>query len=142
MELWDVYDINKNRTGKVIDRHSRQMLKDGEYHLLVEAIIINSNGEILLSKRSNQKQKYPLMWECCGGSCIKGETSLQAILRELKEELGLNFKQTDAIYYKTIRDDVVKDFKELWIFKKDVKRNISEMKAQNFKTEIINRYNI
>lgn len=121
MELWDVYDINKKKTGKVINRHSNQRLKDGEYHIVVQAIIININGEILLSRRSKQKQKYPLMWECCGGSCIKGETSLQAILRELREELGLNFKQADAIFYKTIRDDRAKDFKDLWIFRNDVK---------------------
>lgn len=41
MELWDVYDINRNKTGKIIDRRSGERLKDGEYHLVVEAIIIN-----------------------------------------------------------------------------------------------------
>ena len=52
MELWDVYDVNRKFTGKVIDRHSDEKLKDGEYHLVVEAIIINFKGEILLNKRS------------------------------------------------------------------------------------------
>ena len=32
MELWDVYDINRNKTGKVIDRHSNDRLSTGEYH--------------------------------------------------------------------------------------------------------------
>ena len=59
MELWDIYDIDKKLTGKVIDRHSQDKLKEGEYHLVVEAVIINSNGEILLSKRSELKNKYP-----------------------------------------------------------------------------------
>ena len=45
MELWDVYDINRKFTGKVIDRHSNERLKKGEYHLVVEAIIINLKGE-------------------------------------------------------------------------------------------------
>ena len=27
MELWDVYDINRNKTGKVIDRHSNDRLR-------------------------------------------------------------------------------------------------------------------
>ena len=93
MELWDIYDIDKRFTGKVIDRHSQDKLKEGEYHLVVEAVIINSNGEILLSKRSELKNKYPNMWECTMGSCIKGENSLQAILRELREELGINFNE-------------------------------------------------
>ena len=120
MELWDIYDINRNKTGKTIDRHSDERLKDGEYHLVVEAIIINSKGEILLSKRSEFKQKYPLMWECTGGSCIKDESSIEAILREIKQELGIELKEKDAIFYKTLRDDNAKDFKDIWIFRKDV----------------------
>ena len=96
MELWDVYDVNRNYTGKVIDRHSDEKLNEGEYHLVVEAIIINSKAELLLNKRSKFKNKYPSMWEGTGGSCIKGENSLQAILRELKEELGLDFNEKDA----------------------------------------------
>ena len=53
MELWDIYDINKEKTGKVIDRHGDEKLKDGEYHLVVEAIIINSKGEIFYYKRES-----------------------------------------------------------------------------------------
>ena len=113
MELWDVYDINRNKTGKVIDRHSNDRLSAGEYHLVTEAIIINSRNEILLTKRASTKQKYPLMWECTCGSCIKGENTLQAILRELKEELGLNFKKNEANFYKTLRDYNAKDFKDI-----------------------------
>ena len=120
MELWDIYDIHRNKTGRVINRNSNERLKDGEYHLVVEAIIINSIGSILLSKRSEFKQKYPLMWEFTGGACIKGENGLQAILREIKEELGLNFKETDATFYKTLRDDKAKYFKDTWLFRKNI----------------------
>ncbi len=120
MELWDIYDINRKCTGKVIDRHSAEKLKEGEYHLVVEAIIINFKGEILLSKRSKFKNKYPSMWENTGGSCIKGENSLQSILREIREELGIIFNESDAIFYKTLRDDNAKDFKDIWLFKKNL----------------------
>ena len=120
MELWDVYDVNRNYMGKVIDRHSDEKLNGGEYHLVVEAIIINSKAEILLNKRSKFKNKYPSMWEGTGGACIKGENSLQAILRELKEELGLDFNEKDANFYRTLRDDHAKDFKDIWVFRKDV----------------------
>ena len=126
IELWNVYDINRKCTGKVIDRHSNEKLREGEYHLVVEAIIINSAGRILLNKRSNFKNKYPNMWECTGGSCIKGESSLQAILREIKEELGITFNESEAIFYKTLRDDRAKDFKDIWLFKKNLEiKNIN-----------------
>ena len=88
--------------------------------MVVEAIIINSKGEILLSKRSKFKNKYPNMWEITGGSCIKGENSLQATLRELREELGIIFNESDAIFYKTLRDGNAKDFKDIWLFRKNL----------------------
>ena len=120
MELWDVYNIDREKAGKVIDRHSFEILQNGEYHLVAEAIIINSKQEILMSKRAASKTKYPLMWECNGGSVKSGEDTLQAILRELKEELGIKLNKDEAIFYKTIRDDKAKDFKDIWIFRKDI----------------------
>lgn len=85
-----------------------------------EAIIINSKGEILLNKRSKFKNKYPNMWESTAGSCIKGENSLQSMLREIREELGVIFNESDAVFYKTLRDDNAKDFKDIWLFRKDL----------------------
>jgi len=120
MELWDIYDINRNKLNKVIDRHGKEELKDGEYHLVAEAVILNSKGKILIDKRDKSKHKYPMIWECTTGSCCQDETSLQGILRELKEELGLEFKDTEATFYKTVRDDKSKNFKDIWIFIKDI----------------------
>ena len=120
MELWDVYNVNREKTGKTIDRDSCEILQEGEYHLVTEAIIINSKQEILISKRAKSKTKYPLMWECNGGSVKSGEDTLQVILRELKEELGIVFNKDEAVFYKTIRDDKAKDFKDIWIFRKDI----------------------
>ena len=78
MELWDVYDKNKKKTGKIIDRHSDERLNEGEYHLAVEAIIINEN-KILISRRANFKNNYRLLWECTGGSVKSGEKSIDGI---------------------------------------------------------------
>ena len=62
------------------------------------------------------------MWECNGGSVLKGETSLEGILREIKEELGIEFTKKEAIFLKEIRkDSIPADFKDMWLFKKDVK---------------------
>ena len=53
MELWDIYDKNRNKTGKVIDRNSNERLKEGEYHLVTEAIIMNNKGQLLLNRRGS-----------------------------------------------------------------------------------------
>ena len=123
-ELWDVYDSNRNKTGRITQR-GENALKAGEYHIIVTGIIINSKNEILLSRRAAHK-KNGLKWEFTTGSAISGETSLQGVLREIKEELGLEFNEKEAIYFKEIRkDDFPSDFKDMWIFKKDV--NIKDL---------------
>jgi mutator protein MutT len=121
-EMWDIYDINKNKTGKQVQRNSYQF-KKGEYHIVVTANIINSKNEILISKRAAYK-KFGLMWECNGGSILAGETSLEGVLREIKEELGIEFLKEEAIFLKEIRrDKIPPDFKDLWLFRKDININ-------------------
>ncbi len=118
-EIWDIYDTDRNKTGRTAIR-GVDKLKEGEYHIIVNAIIMNSKNEILISQRAEFKE-FPLMWECNGGSILKGETSLEGVLREVKEELGLEFKAEDAIYLKEVRRDrLPPDFKDLWLFRKDV----------------------
>lgn len=118
-ELWDIYDKDKKLTGRKAER-GVDILKEGEYHIVVTGVIINSKNEILISKRAAHKE-FGLMWECNGGSILAGETSLQGIVRELKEELGLTFKEEEAIFLKELRrDKVPPNFKDIWLFKKDI----------------------
>lgn len=120
-ELWDIYDINKKKTGRTAERNVYQF-KDGEYHIVVTGIIMNSKNEILISKRAEHK-KFGLMWECNGGSILTGETSLEGIIRELKEELGIEFSKKEAIFLKEIRrDKLPPDFKDLWLFRRDINK--------------------
>lgn len=124
-ELWDIYDINKKKIGRTAERDVYQF-KEGEYHIVITGIIINSKNEILISKRAEHK-KFGLMWECSGGSILAGETSLEGIIRELKEELGIEFSKKEAIFLKEIRrDKLPPDFKDLWLFRRDIdKREIT-----------------
>lgn len=120
-EKWDIYNIHKRKTGKKCFRDGRN-LKAGEYHLVVTAIILNEKNEILISKRAEHKV-HPKMWECCGGSVKSEETSLEGMLREIKEELGINFNKREAMYLETIKDEKKHDFKDLWVFKRNIKKN-------------------
>ena len=112
-ELWDIYDEHRKKTGKTVERGGRKLEK-GEYHIVVTALIINLQNKILISKRAKDK-KYGLMWECNGGSILSGETSLEGMLREIKEELGIEFTKKEAIFLKEIKDDrPIPDFKDIY----------------------------
>lgn len=87
MELWDLYNENRELLG--IDHVRGKELPKGCYHLVVDIWIRNSKGEYLISQRSADRPTFPLMWECAGGSVLKGEDSLTGAIREVQEEVGL-----------------------------------------------------
>ncbi|WP_318246316.1 NUDIX hydrolase [Bacillus sp. PS06] len=88
MELWDVYDINRNKTDRTWVRGKE--LKSGDFHLVVHVCIFNSNGEMLIQQRQSFKEGWPNLWDLtAGGSALAGDTSQTAAERELYEEIGL-----------------------------------------------------
>ena len=141
-EIWDIYDENKNKTGNLAERGGYKF-KKGEYHIVVTAIILNMKNEILISKRADFK-RYGGMWECNGGSVLAGETSLEGMLREIKEELGITFEKEEAHFYKELkRDKELPDFKDFWVFKKDIKDDeitLPDGEATEFKWVTIDEF--
>ena len=48
MELWDIYDAQKRRTGRTMKKND-WCLKEGEYHLTVLGIVAHSDGRFLIN---------------------------------------------------------------------------------------------
>ena len=91
MEKWDLYTKYREKTGK---EHIRgEKLPEDLYHLVVHIWIRNRKGEYLISQRSANRSANPLMWESVGGSVLKGESSVQGAIREVKEERGVSHVQ-------------------------------------------------
>lgn len=118
-ELWDIYDENRKKTGKLAERGITKLEFGKEYHMIVTGVILNSKNEILITKRAPHKL-MPLKWELPGGSVVSGETSLQGILRELKEEIGLEFTKKEAIFLQEVKGRKHPNFKFMWVFRKDI----------------------
>lgn len=119
MEVWDLYDENRNITGKYWIRGNK--VPDGYYHLVIHVWIKNNKGEYLISQRSENRPTFPLKWECVGGSVLKGESSLRGAIREAKEEVGIdlinsNGKLAFSQIRKNINGKVFNDIMDAWIF--------------------------
>lgn len=97
MELWDIYDKNKQRTGRTMKRND-WCLKDDEYHLTVLGVVARPDGRFLITKRVMTKQWAPGWWEVSGGAAQAGEESLDAVLREVREETGLDCSDAEGGY--------------------------------------------
>lgn len=132
-EKLDVYNIDKKRTGKVIERKQGVTLNNGEYIISVQCWIVNSEGKILLTQRSLNKNNGG-KWKPTGGLVISGETSKQGIKRELKEEIGLDIEDDKIRLIKEIveENENLNFFRDIYLIKEDI--NLDEI---SFNDEVI-----
>lgn len=89
MEIWDIYDKNKKLTGRTMQRNDWNMADD-EFHLTVQGVIRRPDGKFLITKRTLDKSWAPGYWEVSGGGVQSGETSEEAVKREILEETGID----------------------------------------------------
>lgn len=87
MEYFDVYDKNGVKTGEVLPRNIRC---SADRYFLAVTVVAQSGENILLTKR-DEKKSFGGFWEFTGGGVQSGENSLEAAVRELREETGLSF---------------------------------------------------
>ncbi len=120
-ELRDLYDINSNLTGRTY--HKGEKIPEGYYPMVVMVVIRNSKGEFLMQKRVPSKGGD---WGVTGGHPKSGETPLQGIVTEVKEELGLDFSNEKFIEYDSGCDG--EDCYKMYFVNKDV--NLQDIKIQ------------
>ncbi len=96
-ELFDIVD----ETGQVIGQATRAECHGDPslVHRVVHILVFNSAGEILLQKRSLDKDIQPGKWDTSvGGHLDVGEDYGQAVVRELEEELGVTGREPEHLY--------------------------------------------
>ena len=98
MEWNDIYDENRNLTGRVHRRGSAW--KPGEYGVVVCVWVYDGAGHLLLTRRAKGKS-FAGTWENSGGAVKAGETSRQAVARELFEETGIRANPEEFEYLDT-----------------------------------------
>ena len=122
IEYIDIYDRNKNKTGKIKIRHKDE-LEENEYNIGVQLVILNQNNEILITQRSKNKMVLPGKWECNGGAIDAGETPIEGLEREIREELGIVLDREKIKYYKTVIKDDKHNIKDIFIYKDNIDIN-------------------
>ncbi len=101
MEYNDIYDEKGNRTGRIHRRGTPW--KKGEFGLVVCVWVYDGCGNLLLTRRAKGKS-FSGTWENSGGAAQAGETSREAIARELFEETGIRAAAEEFEYLYTDRD--------------------------------------
>ena len=120
-ELRDLYDINSNRTDKTY--YKGEKIPEGYYPMVVMIVIRNSKGEFLMQKRVESKGGD---WGVTGGHPKAGETPIEGIITEVKEELGLDVSSENIIEYDSGCDGI--DCYKMYFVIKDI--NLEDIKVQ------------
>lgn len=120
MEIWDVYDKNRQKTGRTVVRGAGEKLNDNEFRLVVNVCVFNSKEEMLIQQRHHLKEAWPGYWEMtASGAAISGDTSQMAAGRELFEEVGISVNFENTLPHFTINTDD-NAFCDFYLIRQDV----------------------
>lgn len=124
-EKWDLYDIDRVKTGEIMERG--KAIPPDRYHLVVHVCIFGSDGRMLIQQRQPFKEGWSNLWDVTvGGSAVSGDTSRTAAEREVMEEIGLPISLDGERPRFTLNFDV--GFDDFYCVKRDV--DISALKLQ------------
>lgn len=90
-----------NEHGEVINTLPRSVIHGNPslMHRVVHVLVFNENGDLLLQKRSKNKDVAPGKWDTSvGGHVDHGETIIEAVKREMEEELGITACEPEFLY--------------------------------------------
>lgn len=119
MEILDIYDDNGKPTGKTIIRGDKSIKLTSNEHIALTVIFIeNEKHEFLMQMTSIEKDS---VFATTGGHVESGETPLQAIIREVDEELGIDISNEDIKELGYISYDIPLRF--IFYLKKDIDIN-------------------
>lgn len=134
-EFFDVLDEKGKYTGKIETREKCH--EQGLWHKAVVVFIINSKDQVLLQRRSKNKKLWPNMWDVtAGGHVLAGEFGFQAIIREAKEELGIELDKKEITFLglslsSNIKGDIINNhFNEYYIANKELDETKLELQVE------------
>lgn len=140
-ELIDVLNEDGTKTGEIVTR--REVHEKGLWHRIVVIVILDKEGHLLMQQRSKHVKINPEKWDIsAAGHVSAGQTSIEAAIREVKEEVGLEIKSEELTYITTYceptrkQGDIIDNqFYDFYIV---IKANINMANVKMQKSEVEN----
>ena len=146
MEYLDILDRKGNKTGEKKPR--KEVHSKGYWHKGVHIWIINSKKELLVQRRSSNKDVYPnKLYISVAGHPISGEDEIESIKREFEEEIGVKLDTKRLEYLFTYSQEVVENngkfldnqFYDVYLIEMDLDINSLKLQKEQVR-EVMNIY--
>lgn len=97
-ERFDV--LNDNGTHAGFSKLRPLVHRDGDLHRSTHIWVLSREGQVLLQKRSRDKDTFPGKWDVsAAGHITAGDESRESAARELEEELGISLSSPDELQF-------------------------------------------
>lgn len=132
MEYWDLYTRERQKTGEL---HIRgEQMPPGKYHLVVQVLLFNARGELLIQQRHKDKIGWPGLWDfSAAGSALAGDSSVDAAIREVQEELGVTLTPEELSPAMTLYGDCF--FVDIYLVDRELE--ISALRLQETEVQAV-----
>lgn len=136
MEIMDLYDYERQKTGKTYIRGSAQ--PEGFFRLVVHVLIFNSKNQLLIQQRTLNK-KMPGLWDVTSAGAVStGESSNIGAQRELFEELGIQIDFSNI--RPSLTANFIQGFDDFYILHDDI--NLDDLILQEEEVTDARRENL
>ena len=135
MELVERFDNKRLPLNKAVERYNPT---PGEYEQGTHIWIMNDKGDFLMQKRSMNKKINPGKWSVTGGAVDIGESPLDCMYRECKEEIGVDLNPENVELMMSIKRK--HSFIDVFLARENYKCNELKLQIEEVdKVEWINR---
>ena len=103
-EYFDILNPDGTSAGYSLPRS--RVHREGLWHKSAHIWVRNHGGRILLQRRALDKDTHPGLWDIsAAGHLSAGEPSIDAAVREIREELGLVIPPSRIVFHFTDREE-------------------------------------
>lgn len=135
MEYLQLFDDDKNMLQEKIARSEEKNVSLGRYFMIVLVFIENDKHEFLIQKTSVSRNS---VYATTGGHVTYGDTSLETVVKEVKEELGINMDESEAEFITSIKHSIA--YCEIYYVHKNI--DIKDLILQEEKVESADWYSV
>lgn len=123
MEYLQVFDENKNILNEKIARSDKFNIEKGKYFMIVLLIIENDKHKFLVEKTSIERNN---VFAFLGGHVTYGDSNIKTVVKEAKEEIGIDITEDEIEYIDTTKHDIA--FSDTFYIKKNI--DLKDIKVQ------------